>query len=160
MVRICAEENFHRKQGMEIVLRLTQGTPAQRAMVQAAVHRWWWPTLMMFGPHDADSPNTPTLVRWGIKTRTNDELRQEFVDQTVPESQAMGLTLPDPELRFDQAAGRWTFGAIDWEEFWNVVKGHGPCNQERMQARRRAHDDGAWVREALLAYGQRQDRAA
>ena len=160
MVRICAEENFHRKQGMEIVLRLTQGTASQRTMVQQAVNRWWWPTLMMFGPRDADSPNTPMLVRWGVKTRTNDELRQEFVDQTVPEAQAMGLTLPDPELRFDAQAGRWTTGAIDWDEFWNVVKGHGPCNEERMSARRQAHDDGAWVRAALQAYGRRQDQAA
>jgi len=160
MVRICAEENFHRKQGMEIVLRLTQGTASQQTMVQEAVNRWWWPTLMMFGPRDADSPNTPMLVRWGVKTRTNDELRQEFVDQTVPEAQAMGLTLPDPELQFDARAGRWTFGAIDWDEFWNVVKGHGPCNEERMSARRQAHDDGAWVRAALQAYSTRQEQAA
>jgi ring-1,2-phenylacetyl-CoA epoxidase subunit PaaA len=115
---------------------------------------------VVVGPRDADSPNTPMLVRWGVKTRTNDELRQEFVDQTVPEAQAMGLTLPDPELRFDAQAGRWTTGAIDWDEFWNVVKGHGPCNEERMSARRQAHDDGAWVRAALQAYGRRQDQAA
>jgi len=158
MVRICAEENFHRKQGMEIVLRLAQGTAAQREMVQGAVNRWWWPTLMMFGPRDADSPNTPTLVRWGIKTRTNDELRQEFVDQTVPEASAMELGLPDPSLHFE--AGHWRFGEINWDEFWNVVQGRGPCNEERMQARRKAHQDGAWVREALAAYSRRQDRAA
>jgi ring-1,2-phenylacetyl-CoA epoxidase subunit PaaA len=160
MVRICAEENFHRKQGMEIVLRLTQGTASQQTMVQEAVNRWWWPTLMMFGPRDADSPNTPMLVRWGVKTRTNDELRQDFVDQTVPEAQAMGLTLPDPELRFDAQAGRWIFGTIDWDEFWKVVKGNGPCNEERILARRQAHDDGAWVRAALQAYGTRQEQAA
>ena len=158
MVRICAEENFHRKQGMEIVLRLAQGTAAQREMVQGAVNRWWWPTLMMFGPRDADSPNTPTLVRWGIKTRTNDELRQEFVDQTVPEALAMELSLPDPSLHYE--AGHWRFGDINWDEFWNVVQGRGPCNEERMQARRKAHQDGAWVREALAAYSRRQDRAA
>jgi ring-1,2-phenylacetyl-CoA epoxidase subunit PaaA len=160
MVRICAEENFHRKQGMEIILRLTEGTPEQRSMAQAAVDRWWWPTLMMFGPPDSESPNTPILVRWGVKTRTNDELRQEFIDQTVPEAEAMGLTLPDAELRFDAAGGHWRTGRIDWEEFKRVISGHGPCNEERMAARRQAHEDGAWVREALRAYGERQEQAA
>jgi ring-1,2-phenylacetyl-CoA epoxidase subunit PaaA len=155
MVRICAEESFHRKQGMEIVLTLSQGTPAQHAMVQDAVDRWWWPTLMMFGPHDADSPNTPMLVRWGIKTRTNDELRQDFVNQTVPEAQTMGLTLPDPELRWDTSSGNWHFGRIDWDEFRRVVAGDGPCNRERLAARRQAHDDGWWVRQALAAYAAR-----
>jgi ring-1,2-phenylacetyl-CoA epoxidase subunit PaaA len=155
MIRICAEESFHRKQGMEIVLTLAQGTPAQRAMVQDAVDRWWWPTLMMFGPHDADSPNTPTLVRWGVKTRTNDQLRQDFVNQTVPEAQAMGLSLPDPDLHYDEASGDWRFGEIDWDEFWRVVHGDGPCNRERIEARRAAHDDGLWVRQALVAYAAR-----
>ena len=152
MVRISAEESFHHKQGIEIVLALVQGTPAQRAMAQDAVDRWWWPTLMMFGPHDSESPNTPALVRWGIKTRTNDELRQEFVNQTVPQAQAMRLTLPDPELRFDESTGNWRFGEIDWAEFWQVVGGDGPCNRERLQARRTAHEDGLWVRQALAAY--------
>jgi ring-1,2-phenylacetyl-CoA epoxidase subunit PaaA len=110
---------------------------------------------MMFGPHDAESPNTPTLVRWGIKTRTNDELRQEFVNQTVPDALTMGLTLPDPELRFDEASGNWRFGEIDWDEFWRVVHGDGPCNRERLAARRAAHDDGLWVRQALEAYAAR-----
>ena len=155
MIRICAEESFHYKQGMEIVLTLSQGTPAQRTMVQDAVRRWWWPTLMMFGPHDAQSPNTPMLVRWGIKTRTNDELRQEFVNQTVPDAHTMGLSLPDPELRFDEASGNWRFGEIDWDEFWRVVHGDGPCNRERLEARRAAHDDGLWVRQALEAYAAR-----
>ena len=155
MIRICAEESFHYKQGMEIVLTLSQGTPAQRTMVQDAVRRWWWPTLMMFGPHDAESPNTPTLVRWGIKTRTNDELRQEFVNQIVPDALTMGLSLPDPELRFDEASGNWRFGEIDWDEFWRVVHGDGPCNRERLDARRAAHDDGLWVRQALEAYAAR-----
>jgi ring-1,2-phenylacetyl-CoA epoxidase subunit PaaA len=155
MLRICAEESFHHKQGLEIVLTLAQGTPSQRAMAQDAVDRWWWPTLMMFGPHDADSPNTPTLVRWGIKTRTNDELRQEFVNQTVPQAQAMSLSLPDPELRFDESSGNWRFGKIDWEEFWRVVGGDGPCNRERLDARRAAHADGLWVRQALEAYAAR-----
>ena len=155
MIRICAEESFHYKQGMEIVLTLSQGTPAQRTMVQDAVRRWWWPTLMMFGPHDAQSPNTPMLVHWGIKTRTNDELRQEFVNQTVPDAHTMGLSLPDPELRFDEASGNWRFGEIDWDEFWRVVHGDGPCNRERLAARRAAHDDGLWVRQALEAYAAR-----
>ena len=155
MIRICAEESFHYKQGMEIVLTLCQGTPAQRTMVQDAVRRWWWPTLMMFGPHDAESPNTPTLVRWGIKTRTNDELRQEFVNQVVPDARTMGLSLPDPELRFDEVEGNWRFGEIDWDEFWRVVHGDGPCNRERLGARRAAHDDGLWVRQALEAYAAR-----
>ncbi len=153
-VRICAEESFHHKQGLEIVLTLATGSPAQLAMAQDAVDRWWWPTLMMFGPHDAKSPNSPTLIRWGIKTRTNDELRQDFVNQTVPQAQAMGLTLPDPDLRYDESDGDWRFGEIDWDEFWRVVGGDGPCNAERLQARRDAHDDGRWVREALAAYAE------
>jgi ring-1,2-phenylacetyl-CoA epoxidase subunit PaaA len=160
MIRICAEENFHRKQGMEIIYYLTQGSTAQREMAQQAVDRWWWPTLMMFGPHDADSPNTPALMRWGIKTRTNDDLRQEFIDQTVPEAEAFGLTLPDSQLRFDEGSGHWRFGEIDWDEFRRVISGHGPCNQARLEARRRAHEEGAWVRAALQAYGARQNEAA
>jgi ring-1,2-phenylacetyl-CoA epoxidase subunit PaaA len=155
MIRICAEESFHYKQGMEIVLTLSQGTPAQRAMVQDAVDRWWWPTLMMFGPHDAESPNTPMLMRWGIKTRTNDELRQEFVNQIVPDAHTMGLSLPDAALRFEEAGGGWSFGEIDWDEFWRVVHGDGPCNRERLGARRAAHDDGLWVRQALEAHAAR-----
>ena len=156
MLRISAEESFHRKQGMEIVLTLAQGTPTQKAMVQDAVNRWWWPTLMMFGPHDSESPNTPALVRWGIKTRSNDQLRQDFVNQTVPEAQTMGLSLPDPELRYDETTGDWTFGEIEWDEFWRVVQGDGPCNRERMEARQAAQDDGLWVRQALAAYAERQ----
>lgn len=155
MVRICAEESFHNKQGKEMVYRYALGTPKQKAMAQDALNRWWWPTLMMFGPHDSDSPNTPQLVRWGIKTKSNDELRQEFVDETAPELHAVGLTLPDPELRYDEAAGHWRFGEIDWDEFWRVVKGDGPCNKERLAARRKAHEDGQWVREALAAYAAR-----
>ncbi|GAB4396881.1 MAG: 1,2-phenylacetyl-CoA epoxidase subunit A [Anaerolineales bacterium] len=149
MLRICAEENFHKKQGQDIVIRMARGTPQQRAMVQDAINRWWFPTLMMFGPPDSDSPNTPTLIRWGIKTKTNDELRQEFVDKIVPELLALDLTLPDPELRYDEASKHWHFGAINWDEFWRVVNGKGPCNAERMAARRAAHDNGAWVRAAI-----------
>jgi len=156
MVRICAEENFHKKQGQDIVIRMAQGTPMQKAMVQDAINRWWWPTLMMFGPRDSDSPNSAVLIRWGIKTRTNDELRQEFIDQLVPELHTLGLSVPDPDLRFDESSGHWQIGAINWDEFWRVVKGHGPANQERMAARRQAHAGGQWVREALAAYAQRQ----
>jgi ring-1,2-phenylacetyl-CoA epoxidase subunit PaaA len=155
MVRISAEENFHKKQGQDIVIRLAGGTPRQKAMVQDAVNRWWWPTLMMFGPHDSGSPNTPILARWGIKTRSNDELRQEFVNIIVPELQTLGLTVPDSDLKYDETTGRWVHGPIDWDEFWQVVKGHGPCNIERMQVRRKAHEDGAWVREALAEYARK-----
>jgi ring-1,2-phenylacetyl-CoA epoxidase subunit PaaA len=155
MVRICMEENFHKKQGQDIVITLARGTPRQKAMVQDAINRWWWPTLMMFGPPDGDSPNSAILIRWGIKTRTNDELRQDFIDKIVPELHALGLSIPDPELRFDQASESWQTGPIQWDEFWQVIQGKGPCNLERMQARTRAHEDGAWVREALQAYAEK-----
>ncbi len=155
MVRICAEENFHRRQGQDIVITLALGTPEQKAMMQDSINRWWWPTLMMFGPHDTDSPNSAVLIRWGIKTKTNDELRQTFVDQTAPELMALGLTIPDPDLYYDKASGHWHFGEINWDEFWNVVKGNGPCNAERMAARRQAHEDGLWVREAMAAYAEK-----
>jgi ring-1,2-phenylacetyl-CoA epoxidase subunit PaaA len=156
MVRICAEENFHKKQGQDIVIRMANGTPRQRAMVQDAINRWWWPTLMMFGPHDSDSPNSEVLIRWGVKTKTNDQLRQEFIDKIVPELHALGISIPDPELRFNEESGHWEIGPIDWEEFWRVVKGHGPANKERMQARIDAHEEGQWVREALAAYAEKQ----
>ena len=159
MVRISAEEGFHKKQGQEMVIRYARGTPKQHAMVQDALNRWWWPSLMMFGPHDSESPNSPTLLRWRIKTRTNDQLRQEFVNELVPELRSLGLSLPDPALRRDEASGNWLIGPIDWDEFRRVVGGHGPCNQERLAARQKAHDDGRWVREALEAYAARQDRA-
>jgi ring-1,2-phenylacetyl-CoA epoxidase subunit PaaA len=155
MVRICAEEGFHKKQGQEMVIRYARGTPRQREMVQDALNRWWWPSLMMFGPHDTDSPNSPQLIRWRIKTRTNDELRQDFVNELVPDLHRLGLSLPDPALHYDEAAGSWVTGPIDWDEFWRVVHGDGPCNRERLAARRQAHDDGLWVREALEAYAQR-----
>lgn len=158
MVRICAEENFHKKQGQDLVIRMARGTPTQKAMVQDAINRWWWPTLMMFGPHDSDSPNSEVLIRWGIKTKTNDELRQAFLNQIVPELHALGLSVPDPDLRYDEESGNWIHGPIDWDHFWRVIKGHGPCNHERMQARRQAHEDGRWVREALAAYASRQGR--
>ena len=154
MVRICAEEAFHMKQGKEQVILLSQGSALQRQMVQEAVNRWWWPSMMMFGPHDQDSPNSPQLIRWGIKTKTNDELRQDFVDQIAPEAFELGLTLPDPKLHYNETSGHWMHGPIDWEEFWQVVKGNGPRNKERMAARRKAHDDGLWVRQALQAYAE------
>jgi ring-1,2-phenylacetyl-CoA epoxidase subunit PaaA len=159
MVRICIEEGFHKKQGQEMVIRYARGTPRQRAMVQDAINRWWWPSLMMFGPHDSDSPNSPALRRWRIKTRTNDQLRQEFVDELVPDLHLLGLSLPDPQLRYDELSGNWRIGPIDWDEFWRVVRGDGPCNKERLAARRQAHDDGRWVREALAAYAGRTARA-
>lgn len=156
MVRICAEENFHKKQGQDLVIRMSQGTPRQRAMVQDAITRWWWPTLMMFGPPDGQSTNSEVLIRWGIKTKTNDELRQAYLNQIVPELQALGLHIPDPDLHYDESSANWVSGPIDWDEFWRVVRGQGPCNRERLEARRKAHDDGQWVREALAEYGRRQ----
>src|SRR5687768_4911735 len=156
MVRICTEEGFHMKQGKEMVIRYARGTARQRAMVQDALNRWWWPSLMMFGPHDSDSPNSGTLLRWGVKTRTNDQLRQEFLNDLVPELHALGLTLPDPALRYDDATKNWLSGPIDWDEFWRVVKGDGPCNAARIEARRSAHVEGQWVREALNAYAEKQ----
>ena len=152
MIRICKEENFHKRQGYESVATLARGTPGQRAMVQDAVNRWWWPSLMMFGPHDKDSPNSAELEKWGVKRKSNDELRQRFVNLTVPQAQAVNLTLPDPALRYNPETENWDFGPIDWNEFWSVVKGDGPCNRERLAARRNAHDEGAWVRAAAEAY--------
>jgi ring-1,2-phenylacetyl-CoA epoxidase subunit PaaA len=155
MVRICAEESFHHKQGKEMVIRYAQGTPLQKKLVQDAINRWWWPSVMMFGPHDSDSPNSGSLIRWGIKTKTNDELRNEFVDEMVQELTAVSLTVPDPHLRYDDITDKWIHGPIDWEEFWRVVKGHGPCNQERLAARQKAHEDGLWVRQAAEAYAEK-----
>ncbi len=160
MIRICKEENFHKRQGYESVSILARGTPGQRTMVQDAVNRWWWPSLMMFGPHDADSSNSGELTRWGVKRKSNDELRQRFVNLTVPQARAVDLTLPDPDLRYDETTGNWEFGEIDWDEFWRVVKGDGPCNRERLAARRKAHEDGAWVRAAAEAWATRQQQAS
>jgi ring-1,2-phenylacetyl-CoA epoxidase subunit PaaA len=156
MIRICKEENFHKRQGYEILATLSSGTPAQKAMAQDAVNRWWWPSLMMFGPSDADSPNSAELLRWRIKQKSNDELRQRFVDLTVPQAQAIGLTLPDPDLKYNAETGHWEFGPIDWDEFYRVIGGHGPCNRERLAARRSAHEAGRWVREAAAAYAAKQ----
>ena len=155
MVRICSEETFHHKQGKEMVVAYAQGTPAQREMAQDALDRWWWPALMMLGPNDKDSPNTPQLMRWGVKLKTNDEVRQEFINEHAPELIEAGLTIPDPLLHQDEQ-GNWIHGPINWDEFWQVVKGHGQMNRARLEARNRAHDDGAWVRDALNAYDARQ----
>jgi ring-1,2-phenylacetyl-CoA epoxidase subunit PaaA len=152
MVRICKEESFHQRQGFEILHTLSGGTEQQHRMAQDAVDRWWWPSLMMFGPPDADSVHGEQSVRWNIKRFGNDELRRRFVDMCVPQAEALGLTLPDPELRLDEAEGHYRFGPIDWDEFWAVVKGNGPCNRRRMEHRRRAHEEGAWVRDAATAY--------
>ncbi len=156
MVRICKEENFHKRQGYEIMTTLARGTPAQQAMAQESLNRWWWPSLMMFGPHDADSPNSDELKRWGIKRKSNDELRQRFVNLTIAQVKAIGLTVPDPDLAYDEATGDWKTGPIDWDEFWRVVKGDGLCNKERLDARRAAHAEGAWVREAAVAHAARR----
>ncbi len=160
MVRICAEETFHHKQGKEMVLLYAKGTPKQRQMAQDAINRWWWPALMMMGPHHKDSPNTEILTRWGIKTKSNDTVRQEFINEHAPEILEAGLTLPDPDLRYDEKSGNWLHGPINWDEFWQVVGGNGPMNKERLEARRRAHAEGAWVREALEAYAAKQHKTA
>ncbi|HET9424588.1 MAG TPA: 1,2-phenylacetyl-CoA epoxidase subunit PaaA [Gemmatimonadaceae bacterium] len=160
MIRICKEENFHKRQGFEIVTTLALGTPAQKEMAQDALDRWWWPSLMMFGPHDAESSNSEELTKWGIKRKSNDELRQRFVNLTVAQAKAIGLTIPDPDLVYDEATENWKFGKIDWDEFWRVVKGDGPCNRERLAARRKAHAEGQWVREAALAHAEKHSKAA
>jgi ring-1,2-phenylacetyl-CoA epoxidase subunit PaaA len=160
MIRICKEESFHQRQGYELLMTMMRGTNAQRAMVQAAVDRWWWPSLMMFGPPDTESANTEQSMAWRIKRHTNDELRQRYVDMTVPQAAALGVTLPDPLLRWNADRGHHDFGEIDWEEFWRVVGGNGPCNKQRVEHRRKAHDEGAWVREAAAAYAARKEEVA
>ncbi|MBN8487019.1 MAG: 1,2-phenylacetyl-CoA epoxidase subunit A [Burkholderiales bacterium] len=157
MVRICREESFHQRQGYDALLvMMQQGTPEQRAMVQDAVNRWWWPCLMMFGPPDAESVHSVQSMRWGIKRISNDDLRQKFVDATVQQAEVLGVTLPDPELTWNESRGHWDFGPIDWAEFWRVVGGDGPCNRERLGMRVKAWNDGAWVREAALAHARKQ----
>ena len=157
MIRICREESFHQRQGFDsLLVMMQQGTDAQRAMVQDAVNRWWWPCLMMFGPPDDQSPNSAQGMRWGIKRVSNDTLRQKFVDATVDQAKVLGVTLPDPDLQWNEGRGHWDFGSIDWPEFFRVVAGDGPCNQERLAKRVKAWDDGAWVREAALAHARKQ----
>jgi ring-1,2-phenylacetyl-CoA epoxidase subunit PaaA len=156
MIRICKEESFHQRQGYELLMTMMRGTEAQRRMVQEAVDRWWWPSLMMFGPPDEKSSNTEQSMAWRIKRHTNDELRQRFVDMTVPQAARLGVTLPDPLLRWNPERGHHDFGSIDWDEFWRVVGGSGPCNAARIAHRRAAHENGAWVREAAAAYAAAQ----
>lgn len=156
MVRICKEESFHQRQGYEILLTLSKGSEEQKAMLQDAVNRWWWPSLMMFGPNDAESTNSAQSMKWKIKRKSNDELRQQFIDATVPQAKILGVSLPDPDLKWNEERGHYDFGPIDWEEFWNVVKGNGPCNKERLAARNKAHEEGQWVRDAAIAYAEKQ----
>jgi ring-1,2-phenylacetyl-CoA epoxidase subunit PaaA len=156
MVRVCKEESFHQRQGFEIMMQLCNGAPEQRKMAQEAFNRWWWPTLMMFGPKDEESPNTEQSMRWKIKRFTNDELRQRFVDMMVPQAEFLGLTVPDKNLQWNEAKGGYDFGEVDWEEFWNVVKGNGPCNKQRIATRVKAYEEGAWVREAALAHAEKR----
>ena len=156
MVRICKEESFHQRQGFESLMVQMQGTPAQRAMVQDAVKRWWWPVLAMFGPPDADSSNGAQGMRWGIKRISNDDLRQKFVDATVPQAAILGVSLPDPDLKWNKERQQHDYGMIDWDEFWAVVSGNGPCNKERLATRVKAHEEGQWVRDAAQAYAAKQ----
>jgi len=156
MVRVCKEESFHQRQGFEIMLTLCNGTPEQKAMAQDALNRWWWPSLMMFGPNDAESTHSAQSMAWKIKRFSNDELRQRFVDMTVPQADILDITVPDPDLKYDSETGHYSYGDIDWDEFWAVVKGHGPCNKERLAARVKAHEDGQWVRDAAVAYADKQ----
>ena len=156
MIRVCKEESFHQRQGYEIMMTLAAGTPDQKELAQDALNRWWWPSLMMFGPHDSDSQHGDQSMKWKIKRFTNDELRQKFVDATVPQADFIGLTMPDPDLKWNEAKNGYDFGPIDWDEFWRVVKGGGPMNKERLAARQKAWDDGAWVREAALAHAEKR----
>ncbi|WP_106792023.1 1,2-phenylacetyl-CoA epoxidase subunit PaaA [Aquimarina sp. Aq78] len=157
MVRVCKEESFHQRQGYEIMITLANGTPEQKEMAQDALNRWWWPSLMMLGPTDAESVHTAQSMKWKLKRKTNDELRQQFIDQTVPQADLIGLTIPDPDLKWNEEKGSYDFGEIDWDEFWQVVKGHGPCNKERMTARVNAWEKGEWVRDAAMAYAKKQE---
>ncbi|WP_286855192.1 1,2-phenylacetyl-CoA epoxidase subunit PaaA [Spongiibacter sp.] len=159
MVRICKEESFHQRQGYHILMTLMEGDESQRKMAQDSVNRFWWPSLMMFGPHDSDSQHSGQSMTWKIKRQSNDELRQKFVDQSVEQAEAIGLTLPDPDLRWNEERGHYDFGEIDWEEFYSVIAGNGHCNRDRVAHHRRAHDEGAWVREALDAYESKRSAA-
>jgi ring-1,2-phenylacetyl-CoA epoxidase subunit PaaA len=156
MVRVCKEESFHQRQGFEIMMTLANGSPEQKEMAQDALNRWWWPALMMFGPNDSESTHSTQSMDWKIKRFSNDELRQRFVDATVPQAALIGLTIPDPDLKFNPENNSYDFGVINWDEFWQVVKGNGPCNEERLAARVKAHEDGAWVRDAAMAYAEKK----
>lgn len=156
MIRVCKEESFHARQGYDIMLALCRGSAEQKQMAQDALNRWWWPALMMFGPSDAESVNSAQSAQWRIKLHSNDELRQRMVDQTVPQAEHLGLTVPDPDLRWNEETGHYDFGEIDWAEFHNVLKGNGPCNRDRLRTRVKAYDDGAWFRDALMAHADKQ----
>jgi len=160
MVRICREESFHQRQGFEIMLTLCRGTAEQKAMAQDALNRWWWPSMMMFGPNDKDSPHSADMARWRVKRESNDELRQRFVDRVVPQAEFLGITVPDEKLKWNAATQHFEFGEINWDEFYQVISGHGPCNRERMNARIKAHEDGAWVRDAAAAYANKKRKKA
>jgi len=160
MVKICKEESFHQRQGYESLLALSKGSDEQKAMLQYAVNRWWWPSIMMFGPSDSESTNSEKSMLWKIKRQSNDDLRQRFVDATVDQAAILGVTLPDSDLKWNEARGHYDFGEINWEEFWNVVKGNGPCNKQRLAARVKAHENGAWVREAAMAYANKKKQKA
>jgi ring-1,2-phenylacetyl-CoA epoxidase subunit PaaA len=158
MVKICKEESFHQRQGYESLLALSKGSPEQKQMLQDAVDRWWWPSMMMFGPSDAESTNSEKSMLWKIKRQSNDELRQRFVDATVDQARILGVTLPDPDLKWNEERGHYDFGTINWDEFWNVVKGNGPCNKQRLKARVDAHEKGQWVRDAAMAYAEKRKK--
>lgn len=157
MVRICKEESFHQRQGFEILLVLSRGSAEQKAMCQDAINRWWWPSLMMFGPRDSESTNSDMSMKWKIKRKSNDELRQNFVDMIAEQIKILGMKLPDDHLQWNESRNHYDFGNINWDEFWNVVKGNGPCNKQRLDARRKAHEEGRWVREAAIAYAEKKN---
>ena len=159
LVRICKEESFHQRQGLDSLMVLSKGTDAQKAMCQDAINRWWWPSLMMFGPKDSESTNNDQSMKWKIKRKTNDELRQSFVNMAAEQVKILNMTLPDENLKWNEASKQYDFGELNWDEFWNVVKGNGPCNKQRLAARVKAHIDGAWVREAALAYSEKKNAA-
>lgn len=156
MIRVCKEESFHQRQGYEIMLTLSKGTEAQKRMAQDALNRFWWPSIMMFGPNDAESPHSKQSMAWKIKRFSNDDLRQKFIDVTVEQANILGLTIPDPDLKWNEERGHYDFGEINWDEFWNVVKGNGPCNRERLDARKKAWDKGTWVRDAAMAHSEKR----
>lgn len=158
MVRVCKEESFHQRQGFEVMMKLCAGTDVQKRMAQDALNRWWWPSIMMFGPNDADSPHTAQSMKWRIKRFTNDELRQKFIDVTAEQARILGLSVPDPDLKWNEETGHYDFGTINWDEFWNVLKGNGPCNRQRLETRQKAWEDGAWVREAALAHAEKRKK--
>ena len=158
MVRICKEESFHQRQGFDTLLVLSKGTEEQKQMCQDAINRWWWPSLMMFGPKDSESTNSDQSMKWKIKRKTNDELRQNFIDMIAEQIKLLGMTLPDPDLKWNEERKHYDFGEINWEEFWNVVKGNGPCNKMRLQARINAHEEGEWVRKAAVAYAEKNNK--